>query len=341
MYVYVDESGTFTAPRSAHRVSAVAAVVIPESQRRSLVRSLARVMPASRSDSSSERKGSSLSETEASAILGVAGSYNVVAEICAIDTGLQSEESIKAFQQAQAERMIAGLTPEHAPAWWSWSHNLRAATLKLPTQLFVQSMLTMTLLSNLLETATIFCALRMPRELARFRWRIDAKDRSITPYEKLWTETIMPMAQSKSMREPIITLSEGNYAHMERFSVAREDAPQKLQEHMELTGRPGGFDLRKIFQEDLQFVDSRNDVGVRLADVVASVFTRAVNGAIGEAGWRPLSRLMVRSARGPIMVVRLDDDSASNSTPVVVPYGRVIRTLNEGARDLLRQRSGG
>jgi hypothetical protein len=44
VYIYVDESGTFAQPRQANKVSVVVAVVIPEAQRRSLLRALAGIL---------------------------------------------------------------------------------------------------------------------------------------------------------------------------------------------------------------------------------------------------------------------------------------------------------
>lgn len=216
MYIYVDESGPFVPPRGKFRVSAVGAVVVPESQRRPLLRAL---QPFLAPGTTGEVKGSTLDEATIARVLHISAGYDVFVQIAAVEMSLQTNVETRAAQEAQAQAITDGLTEEHGSAWHTWSHELRAAMERLSPQLYIQAMSTVELLTNLIETASMYYAQRIPRELATFRWRIDAKDHVMTPYEMLWSEIIMPFAESKGMRDPTVTLEapSANYRYFERF----------------------------------------------------------------------------------------------------------------------------
>ena len=50
----------------------------------------------------------------------------------------------------------------------------------------------------------MYFAQRRPRELAQFEWTIDAKDpRRVTTSEKWWRDTLAPLLESRSRRDPM------------------------------------------------------------------------------------------------------------------------------------------
>ena len=78
--------------------------------------------------------------------------------------------------------------------------------------LYVQAILTIELIANVLQKATLYYAQRKPNELGRFKWVIDAKDEAITPYEDLWSKIVLPFLESRSLSEPIRLLKQADYS---------------------------------------------------------------------------------------------------------------------------------
>ena len=79
-----------------------------------------------------------------------------ILEIAAIDMGLHSAEEINAHKHDQAHRITSKLTPEHHPTVHEESAKLREQLMRLPPQLYVQSVLTFELIATVLRHATLF-----------------------------------------------------------------------------------------------------------------------------------------------------------------------------------------
>jgi hypothetical protein len=87
-----------------------------------------------------------------------------------------------------------------------------------------------------------------------------------------------------------------------------------------------------VLGEDFTLGNSKADPGLRLADVVASTFTRALNGKLREEGWRNLGSLTVARNPRTIQVVHLQMGGASIS--VSVPYAHVVKAFEGAAKSL-------
>jgi len=333
MYIYVDESGTFVQPNAAHKVSAIGALVIPEAQHRPLLRAFERLIAPWRGQRS-EIKGSQLSERQVAAVIDLAREYDVVFQVCAIDMGMHDPQTVEGFRQVQADGIVANITPEY-PNWWSWATNLRQQVLTLSPQLFVQAIVIVHLLGDVLHNATNYYALRWPRALEKFSWHIDAKDMLVTPFEKLWAELLLPMLQSRSIRDPIAHLTDANYRYFERFEMGSSDVPSPMREQMESAGRSGAIDLRKVYREHFEFAASHRSSGIKMVDILVNATTRALNNTLSESGWKHLGNLMVNGVRPGFTLVKLASDGACGVYDVVTPYGSVVRKFNEQRRELI------
>jgi hypothetical protein len=178
----------------------------------------------------------------------------------------------------------------------------------MPNQLFVQLYLTIELVDRVIQTATLYYSQRIPKELGQFNWVVDRKDRELTAMERLWTTLIVPIGQTRALTEPFITVKEGDYAHFDRFRLAIEgsDRAKEVQWLEENAAFPKGHgqprrivDMKKVLQESFRFADSENDLGLQLADIVASACRRAFNGNLQQIGWEKLGRLLVKKDGKP------------------------------------------
>jgi hypothetical protein len=319
VYIYIDESGPFAAvpPSRAHRISAVAALVIPDTQHDRLISEYERLEQSW--GGGAEPKGSQLQEEQISSVIELASRYDVLFDAVAIDMALQRDADTSEFKADQAARIMKAVTPLTPPEGLQYYRDLaRACGLSNP--LFIQAYLTISLIERLLKTATLFYALRIPTELATFRWVVDAKEIGGTEYERLWRALILPLTQWTSIREPFTMIEGGNYSHFERFRVDTASLP----EHLKPCARGrGGMNLGLILGEHFTLGESALTPGLRLVDILASAFTRALNATLGQRGWRGLGRLMITRDCATIKFTRLKVDGLSFSLNAA-PYAGVV-----------------
>ena len=292
MHVYIDESGSFiSTPHS--RISCVAALAIPSARRDELFTAFARRRQQF-SAGADELKGSTLTEKQVAGVISLLLAHGALLEVCAIDMGIQAEAMTAGFKAKQADEILRHVTPKHHASVVAELNALRTQMLALPNQLFLQVILTIGLTRRSLETFINYHAQRTPGELAEFYWTLDAKASSLTPSEKLWSSLVLPMLHEGG----IGLFGWADYSSMDRYVM---EVPH------EIAGRPSrrGFDLRAIVKRNLRFADSREEIGLQLVDIVASAFTRALNGRLAEDGWRQLGRLFVRRAEQTIHLVSL------------------------------------
>src|SRR5688572_21539710 len=62
--------------------------------------------------------------------------------------------------------------------------------------------------------------------------------------------------------------------------------------------------MKQILQESFRFSDSRDELGLQLADIVASACRRAFNGNLQRRGWEGIAQLLIKKdGKPPILVL--------------------------------------
>ncbi len=311
MRIYIDEGGNFQIVSGRDfLLSVVAALIIPAVKEASLFYELMRM----RDDwgiSLIEIKGRELDEAQFAQVIKIMTLHDVVLEFVAIDMAWHTESGLTAFKQLQARKVVASLTPKHQPRLVAEMEALSQVVNGIANQLFVQAYLTIELIERVVQTATLYYSQRIPEELGRFDWLIDRKDRELTAMEKLWTTLIIPVGQTRALEAPFITLREGDYSHFDRFCLGigasnRAKDVEWLEENLVFARCPGELrgivDMKKVLQESFRFGDSKNDLGLQLADIVTSACRRAFNGNLRESGWKELGRLLVKKDGKPPII---------------------------------------
>ncbi len=308
MRIYVDESGNFQPDGAASRFCCEVALAIPERFAPELVDRFVALRKVWTNEP--ELKGSALSDDQMTAALKLLGEYDVMVEIGALDIGVHSSAHIKKFQHGQADGIMNGITPEHKDNARQWARQLRDEWMALSPQLMTQLYVLVLTLEAVIQDVPNYYAQRMPEELGRFDWILDPKDINPTPFEQCWQKIVFPLLQSISIETPWARVIGGpfDYSAFARFEM---DIPDYLLLHLKskLPEDGKGLNLAKLFRESLAFPDSKGEPGLQLADIVASAFTKAMNGKLPPEVWRLLGPIMVQKRKGnpPVRLVALGD----------------------------------
>jgi hypothetical protein len=313
MNIYVDEAGTFVPPKRGHLYSLVLALIIPTAREAELFYEFLRlrdVWPCQ----AVEIKGRTLNEEQAAQVLRLLAIYGVIAEYCVIDMALHRTAVIDDFKLRQASALTEHLSSEHSAAVQQRLHEDAQIVRSMANQLFVQAFLTIELILETLDTAINYFAQRLPEELGQFRWTIDGKDRTPTQMERIWTTFILPIGQVRSSRHPFAKVEGFDYSHFAKYEIDESTADEEMRKHFKWMrsalpfSKPAPTELRciaarKILNEERTFADSVSNLGLQLADMVASIICRAYNGHIQLPGWVAVSNLLVRKRAAPIVQI--------------------------------------
>jgi hypothetical protein len=124
---------------------------------------------------------------------------------------------------------------------------LREELERMPLQLYAQLVTLTHVAWRTLGHGMLYFCQRMPGELGRFRWVIDAKGESVTPQEEWWRVCVKPLLQTRSIRDPLPRLKSGDYSAFAR-NFPRKPVPDYLRERLRPGTRTVG-DLTAVFAE--------------------------------------------------------------------------------------------
>jgi hypothetical protein len=308
LHIYIDESGSFVVlDGRKSRIACIAALVIP-SHVSAEIFSRYESLRAGWNLEAPEVKGSSLNEVQVSTVAELLSEYDPLLLVAATDMGHHTEKAVCRFRERQAQNVRNMVdSGKHHPNLVRQVLEMADGMDALSTPLFIQLMLTWELCEQILRVAQLYYVQRQPSELSEFVWRIDAKDKSLTRYERLWTDLLYPQLMATFLSDPLISIEGADYSFARHYDVSEEDLAAALgwvPAMMEGDGVDKPFDLRKVMA-NREFGDSRLDTGLQLADICASAFTRAINKTLRRDGWSGLGRLMLRETRGRPMLLRL------------------------------------
>jgi len=173
MQIFIDETGQFT-PSSGW--SAVCSIALPDKEVGRTRRELSFLTRDWPRANNGELKGGILEKKHLEALVNVLFKNDCIMQAYAIDMAAEDSEKLRAPQRGQCEGMTANLTPEHKESLIESVWDLRKTLERMPTQLYVQSVLMTLLMDEIVEKISMYFCQRRPRELSSFAWTIDAKD---------------------------------------------------------------------------------------------------------------------------------------------------------------------
>ena len=300
MNIYIDESGVFVCPDDSTQpsISAVGALVVPQRTEDAMLAQFVRLKRKWGVAADEEIKGSSLNEKQVHDAITIVRRNEGTFDATVIDMSIENSEGITEHKLQQANLLTASLTDEYKPQLVQSIEEAADQLRESADQLYVQSVCANELIWRVIQNVTLHYALYGPEELGAFRWRIDAKDKVLTAYEDLWSKLIGGSLQSKAARSPFISVNEGDYSHFERFHGTHPKTPDYL---VDLVGEHEPFhflEISTLWSEDRAFVDSKDELGVQLADILVTSLRRAMSGTLRARGWSALPSLMFKAKRG-------------------------------------------
>src|SRR5262249_10937988 len=270
MHVFVDEAGTFIRSQTKKwAVSCVGALIVPDDNLPEILECFQNLKKRWGAENA-EIKGSKLGEQEISSLCSLLQPYDVIFQVTAIDMQTQDLARVTQHQSGQADKMTEHLTDEYYPDVVKQIEGLQAALRTLSNQLYVQALVSVELLSRVLRNATLYYVERKPEELGHFEWIIDAKDKELTPFEKLWRTILLPFLEWQSLREPFIKLQGADYSFFKPFLGVYPETPKHLQKAVKKESPFEYIDIRKIFRDRLWFEQSRDNLGLQLVDILTN-----------------------------------------------------------------------
>jgi hypothetical protein len=338
MHIYIDESGTFTIPTiKKQSVSCVVALIVPDRDYEAVIESYNKLRSFWGYDG--EVKGSSLNENQISDVILMLNQYDVLVEICCMDSGLHSEAQVGEFKELQARKIEDSVTNRHQPSLIK-DVKAQANYLRLmANQLFLQSFCTIYLIKQVLQTSTLYYSQRIPSELKEFNWIVDRKDLKITRYEKWWSSMILPFLQSMSLQQPLLVSEKGDYSYFRRFEVRLDELPDHLKSDFKGNVPPPYFfdDIKKIMNESFIFENSGDFEGLQLVDIIANAFRRATNQKLKKDCWEKLGKLIVYKRDQSVQTLIFNAKLAkpTDSLKVLNHVGFVIEELEKKMKPML------
>jgi len=334
MYIYIDESGSFTSAPTLDSWCVVAAYVSPETDEphiRRLIRNL-RAPFGGR-----EVKLPDISEQTYFEFLHKLAQRNGLAFAVATDAGLQTPQDIEMHRNSQAAKVVEHkdkmLYETGRESLQKLSDDIRA----LPLQLYTQLMLQLQLFHTVLERATLFYAQRRPPTLAKLSWRLDRKDTILTAYENAFMRVLPAILQSMSINNPMRTLSDwADYSYFRRFDFKPGEKPDYLQTVYGLPAREdSGANLKMMVTEDFQLVDSDAVPGVQVADLVAGGVRRLLRGGFKQpdVAARLLGSIFCASIERDVCV---NLGSLGRHAPVSDVTARLLSLMSNRAKPVLK-----
>jgi len=309
MRVYIDEAGVFLPPTShPYSFSLVLGLIVPSSVEAELFYEFLRLRDSWPSQAV-EIKGSSLDERQAAEVIELVGRHGALVEFFAIDMDTHRAVVVDDFKARQSLNVVANLTAEHHENIVRLFRGQACAIQNMPNQLFLQAFLTIKLIQEIIQVGTLYFVQRQPKELGDIAWVVDRKDRTITQMEETWTTLILPFSEGHFARKPLQSMIGADYSHFERYRFTALDG--EMRRHMEWLEKiysvpdrlldNGAVNAKKSLSEQRDFKDSEESLGLQLADMLATILRRALNGHVAPRGWANFGTLLVRKIDGRLL----------------------------------------
>ena len=337
MNIFVDEAGIFVIPqKDKSTVSCVGALVLPESSTTEIFNCFEK-LKESWGVRIGEIKGNQLNEDEVSSLINLLDKYDIIFQVTAIDMNMQTDIHLTKHRLLQAEKLTEKLTEKHQRTLIKQLQEIKRYLENLTNQLYVQASCTFELLYNVIQKATLYYSQRIPTELGEFYWFIDAKDKDITPFEEFWSKLIIIALQSKSFREPFISLSDGDYSYFEKYCGISQEPPAHIK-HVVSKTRPFEFiKIKEIYKKHLRFEQSHANLGIQMVDMLTTSIRRAMNGSLQRNGWENIGKLMVQSLKGSntIQLINLISEDSFSYSIGKPSYWTVVPVVNSNCKGIL------
>lgn len=335
MNIFIDEAGSFVKPpENKCAISTVGALVLPENKTE-IIFSKFKSLKNKWGFKDTEIKGSKLNESQINSVIEILQKYNVMFEVVAIDMNIQDDENVTAHKLDRANKMVNCITEEFNKTLITNLHKTKEEIESLSNQLYIQASLTIELLGQVFQKTMLNYSLRKPKELEHFNWLVDAKNQNITTFERVWKTLVLPLVQSQSFDNPLLMIREGDYSYFFKNRKSG-DIPDYLTQHVKDKNPNDFFELNSVYS-NINFIDSKNSIGVQLADILTTSIRRSMVGNLQRSGWKDFGDIMIMGEKQSITLMNMNEDSNFNKYEIDPPYFEVIEYLDKTSKTIFKE----
>jgi hypothetical protein len=330
MITFIDESGKFVKNDGWSVVAALTLTHSFAAQARRKLGPETRDWP--RVDG--ELKGRSLNELQFHNLVEVLWKHQALLHVVAVNVNLEDADGIRRHRLIQAEKMTANLTSEHHPELVNQVEKLRASLEAMPDQLYIQSVAMTQLIWECAQNGAMYFSTRKPEELAHFEWKIDAKSSTgETRQETWWRSVLGPIFESNADHHQFVSLDDpkADYSFFDQAYALEKELWRPSGDNK----RVSGFDIGKLIVKTTEFVDSKSDILLQAADILANRIRRCFQDIIfDDQTAANLGRLQIvqsrQGARQVVKIISLTKHEQSNSQALL----HRLKLMNDNARTM-------
>ena len=336
MNIYIDEAGPFVKPKeNEYAISAVGALILPENKTK-IIFSKFESLRNKWGFKNTEVKGSKLDEPQINSVINMLQKYNVMFEVVAIDMNIQNEKQVIKHKFDRAHKMVSCITEEFNDTLIANLHKTKKEIESLPNQLYIQASLTIELLGQVFQKTMLNYSLRKPKELEHFNWIVDAKNQNITTFEKVWKTLVLPLSQSQSFDSPLLMIREGDYSYFFKNRKSG-DIPNYLTQHVKDKNPNNFFELNSVYS-NIKFVDSKDNIGVQLANILTTAIRRSMVGNLQKNGWKDFGNIIIMGEKQSVTLMNMNKESNFDKYEVDPPYFKVIDYLDKTSKTIFKEK---
>jgi hypothetical protein len=272
MNLFVDVTGSFVSSSSKDSWNAVGCYALSNDDYNRSKQILKDIKTCNGFSKFDEIGINDISEAAYSEFLSKLGKLEGTFYAVATNTRLNTIDSVERHKQNQANKIMENIDKMKHQSGKEAVLSLKNKVECLPGQLYTQLACQLGLMFKVVQTIVPYYIQRTPQALSSFKWRIDRKNISaLTEFEKAF-EILTPMIiQTRSFSDPLIMIKGYDYSVMKRYEYKSPPAYLKDTYGIEVGE---GYDIQGIFRDDIDFVDSRKNVGVQIVDLICSGLRR-------------------------------------------------------------------
>lgn len=312
MYIFIDESGSFTSKGALYGSwNVVAAYLVPETENRKIDKCLKKLKIKSGHKFTEEVKLGKIDESDYFKFLEDLSCFNSILLASATDASLNLEKEVETHKLTQAKTIMANYPRMKYQGGKDAVAYQSDQITNLSNVLYMQLCCQINLLNSVIERGIPYFIQRYPNSLKSFKWRVDEKN---SDFEDLLKKLGLDLLQSWSIDDPTPKLDWCDYRPMKKFMNGKGEIPQYLIDGYPELKNAESYDIRKIVRDDIQFVDSKAHSGVQAVDLLVSGVRRCLKGGFtdNQKASELLGALMVqqRGNKSPINLISFGDESA-------------------------------
>ena len=330
MNIYIDESGSFVNAPTAGAWNAVAALAVPEGERRNL-----EVLVLGLRQGNKEAKLNDLTEIRYLQFLEDLAQLNVAVFSTATDAGLNTPAKVAEHQQHQVDEILRNIDKMKYEGGRQGVSLMATQLAKLSPQLYVQLLCQVNLMFDVVSRAITYFAQSSPSTLREFRWRVDQKNISRTEFEDAFEKLTPALLQTRSITDPLLLVRGFDYSKMSQYEFEDGKLPEYLKDDYGIQVE-SGINIQKMIRGNLKFVDSAGSVGVQAVDLIVSGIRRCLRKqfANNEEAAAALGKLMMQAPHNgpPLNLISFVDDA-----PIEEETAGLVRSMARHTKGMIRR----